>query len=199
MGKSRSKSKSGSTNSRNSKNSTNSKNSRKSRNLNFMGINLTDGLLIIIVLLVVFYVLMDDNKNNNNNNNNKNNNNGGPNVAGFSNNEPFQNNKNNNNNNNNNNNEVKLMLFHAKWCGYCTQFMPKWEELKGTLDNTKTTNGKTIKLHTYESEEKEIMTQYNIKGYPTIKCSNHKGKVLEFKGDRESASDIKEFIEKCSK
>ena len=103
----------------------------------------------------------------------------------------------NNNNNAKNSKGIVLMLFHADWCGHCKDFMPIWETATKTLNNSKTTNGKTLMLDQVESENKEVMKKYKIKGYPTIKCINDKGVVREFKGER-TVEGLKSFADYCS-
>jgi len=178
MAKSARKSKSNKSNSSSSKSSSNSSLNNTLRNL-----DMTDCLLILIVLLVIIYMLMNTGDGGSSNNSVGN--------AGFT--QGFQ----NNNNNAKNSKGIVLMLFHADWCGHCKDFMPIWETATKTLNNSKTTNGKTLMLDQVESENKEVMKKYKIKGYPTIKCINDKGVVREFKGER-TVEGLKSFADYCS-
>jgi thiol-disulfide isomerase/thioredoxin len=178
MAKSARKSKSNKSKSSSSKSSSSKSSSNSSLNNTLRNLDMTDCLLILIVLLVICYMLMNTGDSSNNN-------------AGFT--QGFQNNK----NNDKNSKGIVLMLFHADWCGHCKDFMPIWETATKTLNNSKTTNGKTLMLDQVESENKEVMKKYNIKGYPTIKCINDKGVVREFKGER-TVEGLKSFADYCS-
>ena len=167
-----------------SKSSSSKSSSKSSLNNTLRNLDMTDCLLILIVLLVICYMLMNTGDSSNNNAGNAGN-------AGFT--QGFQNNK----NNDKNSKGIVLMLFHADWCGHCKDFMPIWETATKTLNNSKTTNGKTLMLDQVESENKEVMKKYKIKGYPTIKCINDKGVVREFKGER-TVEGLKSFADYCS-
>lgn len=81
--------------------------------------------------------------------------------------------------------EVTLALFHAEWCGYCKEFMPKWEETVAQLNNTKTKNGKKIKCVAVEADkDKGVMKEYNVSGYPTIMVLNPNKDPVTFDDDR---------------
>jgi thioredoxin 1 len=75
-------------------------------------------------------------------------------------------------------NNIEIMLFKASWCGHCKMFTPTWEKIKKTYKNK-------YNFITYDSEEnKNVMKQWNIKGFPTILIK--KGdQVIEYEGSRE--------------
>jgi thiol-disulfide isomerase/thioredoxin len=97
---------------------------------------------------------------------------------------------------------VKISLYYAEWCGYCTRFMPIWKQFKEYINNSKKpildTDGKqvTVTVKEYEADTK-IAADRNaidkvknlIKGYPTILINDNK----EYDGERTLASMLKHF------
>ena len=77
-----------------------------------------------------------------------------------------------------------LILYHAKWCPHCQNFMSTWEEIKKKL-------GKKIKCIAYEADEnKREIEKANISGFPTlIIIDNDKKSVYD--GDRTTEAIIK--------
>ena len=59
--------------------------------------------------------------------------------------------------------EKVLTLFYANWCGHSKRMLPAWDELEKELDN------RNIKHNKIESEDKETMKKFEIRGFPTIK------------------------------
>ena len=59
----------------------------------------------------------------------------------------------------------KVMLFYADWCGHCKKIKPQWDEA-----STEIGNEKMIKVNVGEGtpEQKELMEQYDVNGFPTI-------------------------------
>jgi thiol-disulfide isomerase/thioredoxin len=157
------------TNSMNSSKNSSSKNSSKnSLNNALSNLDITDALLIIIVILVVYYLLMNNGNNGNNSNSNT--------SEGYA-------------NNNNNNSKPTMMLFHAKWCGHCKTLMPVWKKFKEQAN---------IDVIEYEADEDpDKMSENNVKGFPTIKCSTSGGDVKEYNGER-TVAGLNAFAEECS-
>ena len=87
-------------------------------------------------------------------------------------------------------NKPKLILYYADWCGYCTQFMPVWNEL--------TTHEKmgNVDLAKYNHDSKETQSA-GIKGYPTLMLyvGNNSFKYV---GDR-TIDNIIKFVEEKTK
>ena len=73
-------------------------------------------------------------------------------------------------------------IFHAPWCGHCKTSMP---EFKKAVTEAK---GR-IKLINSD-ENKDLVKQYGIKGFPTI----IKGKTKEIYTGKRNATDIVHFI-----
>ena len=64
--------------------------------------------------------------------------------------------------------DKQLVLFHANWCGYCQTLIPIWENLASThnSDNTKMIQ---IDLGDDNAKTQQIMTDYEISAFPTIR------------------------------
>lgn len=66
-----------------------------------------------------------------------------------------------------------VMLFYVDWCPHCKTAKPEWDNLKSQYEG-KSINGYNIAFVEYNcttetAEISELMTKYNIDGYPTIK------------------------------
>lgn len=61
----------------------------------------------------------------------------------------------------------KLVLFYADWCGHCKKLKPEWDETAAEVNEK---DNKMLKMNCGggSKEEKDIMSKYNIDGYPTI-------------------------------
>lgn len=81
--------------------------------------------------------------------------------------------------------ECVVALFYADWCGHCKQFKPEFEEAMDKLNGQTDKNGKKLRLVKVDCDaQKELASEYNISGYPTVKILNDSGSVIEYKGDR---------------
>jgi thiol-disulfide isomerase/thioredoxin len=55
----------------------------------------------------------------------------------------------------------KIILYHAKWCGHCNTFLPKWNQLKNKYND----------IYIFEEYEEKDMSKEQlseITGFPTI-------------------------------
>jgi len=77
--------------------------------------------------------------------------------------------------------EGKTAIFYASWCGHCRASM---DEFKAAVQGS---NGTVIMIPEGE-ENRKLMKQYNVRGFPTI--VNSSGEV--YKGPRK-AQDIIDF------
>jgi thiol-disulfide isomerase/thioredoxin len=87
--------------------------------------------------------------------------------------------------------KVKVILFHAKWCGHCLKFQPNWEKLKKNITN------KNIEFIDYEdklieelNDDEKKINGNKIAGFPTIKIivsddKNNKIKEYEYAKKRD--------------
>ena len=81
------------------------------------------------------------------------------------------------------NNQAEMILFYVDWCPHCKTAKPEWESLK-TEYATKTVNGYSIIFTEYNctnesAEVEQLMNQYKIEGYPTIKLLKD-NQVIEY-------------------
>lgn len=60
-----------------------------------------------------------------------------------------------------------LMYFFMPECGHCKKFTPEWEKLQGKVDENRAPLRLT-KIDGTEEANKEIVNQYNVRGFPTI-------------------------------
>ena len=73
---------------------------------------------------------------------------------------------------------IKVELYYADWCPHCINFKPIWHKFKKAVD------GK-IKCREYEeSENKELIQQKKINGFPTIRIIID-GEIEEYTGGRD--------------
>ncbi len=81
------------------------------------------------------------------------------------------------------NSDAELIFFFADWCPHCKKAKPHWEEVKQSYSG-KVVNGYTMTFTEMDcsketDEMKQITTEYEIEGYPTIKLIKD-GQVIEY-------------------
>jgi thiol-disulfide isomerase/thioredoxin len=92
--------------------------------------------------------------------------------------------------------EAEFMLFYVDWCPHCKTAKPEWEKVKEKYQG-KTVNGYTVVFKdincTNETPEVEQMiSQYKIEGYPTIKLVKD-GQVIDF-DSKPTQSSLEQFL-----
>jgi thiol-disulfide isomerase/thioredoxin len=80
-------------------------------------------------------------------------------------------------------NKAELLFFYADWCPHCKAAKPIWNDLKAEYEN-KTINGYQVTFTEVDCSEEtteveQLMNQYNIEGYPTIKLLKD-GQIIEY-------------------
>merc|ERR1712050_163426 len=81
-----------------------------------------------------------------------------------------------------NSHDLSLVEFYAPWCGHCKKLEPEFNDASKVLHDA----NEPIKLAKVDATvEKDLATQYNAQGFPTMKIFR-KGKAYEYKGPRTS-------------
>jgi len=105
------------------------------------------------------------------------------------NNEGFQ----NNNKKSNNAEQCDLYVFVADWCPHCKNAKPAIAELK----NNAPANVNVNVVNETDSNSRELMNKYKVRGFPTILLVKADGEVVEF-SERVSADNLNSFVAKNS-
>ncbi|KAK9945823.1 hypothetical protein M0R45_011319 [Rubus argutus] len=90
-----------------------------------------------------------------------------------------------------------VVEFYAPWCGHCKKLAPEYEKAASILSS----NDPPVilaKVDANEEANKGIASEYDVKGFPTIKILRNGGKsIQEYKGPRE-ADGIVAYLKKQS-
>ena len=76
-----------------------------------------------------------------------------------------------------------FIKYYAPWCGHCKKLAPTWEELSGSSDLP----GNVRIAHVDCTQQQDICTQQDIKGYPTLKfhkAGSEEGDRYQVRGER---------------
>jgi thioredoxin-like negative regulator of GroEL len=91
----------------------------------------------------------------------------------------------------------KLCLYYADWCTHCKNFMPEWEKLKSQISSNPDLNNK-LEVTKYNCENnKDICSQANVRGYPTVILHKYDGADyinIEYNGRQRESQEIINFI-----
>jgi len=83
-------------------------------------------------------------------------------------------------------NKQTLIEFYAPWCGHCKKLAPEFEKAAVDL------RGKAVLAKVDATEEKDLATKYNVKGFPTLIWFED-GQQSEYDGGR-TAETIVEWV-----
>ncbi|KAK4276721.1 hypothetical protein QN277_014838 [Acacia crassicarpa] len=90
-----------------------------------------------------------------------------------------------------------VVEFYAPWCGHCKKLAPEYEKAASIL-SSHDPPVVLAKVDANEEQNRDLATQFDVKGFPTIKILRNGGKdVQEYKGPRE-ADGIVEYLKKQS-
>ncbi|KAI9107064.1 hypothetical protein K1719_022592 [Acacia pycnantha] len=90
-----------------------------------------------------------------------------------------------------------VVEFYAPWCGHCKKLAPEYEKAASIL-SSHDPPVVLAKVDANEEKNRDLATQFDVKGFPTIKIMRNGGKdVQEYKGPRE-ADGIVEYLKKQS-
>ena len=85
-----------------------------------------------------------------------------------------------------------VVVFHAPWCGHCTQFMPIWHEAHAEYNSMR--NDNKVKWYAVNSEmDKALMRSQRIDGFPTVRFYHSRTHHVPFKGSR-TVSALRHFV-----
>ncbi|XP_058097456.1 protein disulfide-isomerase [Magnolia sinica] len=88
-----------------------------------------------------------------------------------------------------------VVEFYAPWCGHCKNLAPEYEKAASILSSH---DPPVIlaKVDANDEVNKDLASEYEVKGFPTIKILRNGGKTIqEFKGPRD-ADGIVEYLKK---
>ena len=86
-----------------------------------------------------------------------------------------------------------LVFFYADWCGHCQRFKPEWNKFKNQMNNKKI-NGKVLVIMECSSDEEDLMKEYDINGYPTLKLLDANGREIKEFSDQRNSANLKNFV-----
>ncbi|EYU22977.1 hypothetical protein ABFS82_03G097800 [Erythranthe guttata] len=90
-----------------------------------------------------------------------------------------------------------VVEFYAPWCGHCKKLAPEYEKAASIL-STIDPSVVLAKIDANEEQNKVISSEFEVKGFPTIKILRYGGSVVqEYKGPRE-ADGIVTYLKKQS-
>ena len=95
-----------------------------------------------------------------------------------------------------------VYFFHVDWCPHCKKAAPEWTSFQNEY-NGKMINGYTIITHDVDCTEDrmdssdqniaDMITRFNIQGYPTIKLTTDDGKTVDFES-KITKSSLETFV-----
>ncbi|TKY74256.1 disulfide-isomerase protein [Spatholobus suberectus] len=90
-----------------------------------------------------------------------------------------------------------VVEFYAPWCGHCKKLAPEYEKAASIL-SSHDPPVVLAKIDANDEKNRDLASEYDVRGYPTIKILRNGGKnVQEYKGPRE-AEGIVDYLKKQS-
>uniref|UniRef100_U5ER38 Putative pretaporter n=1 Tax=Corethrella appendiculata TaxID=1370023 RepID=U5ER38_9DIPT len=90
-------------------------------------------------------------------------------------------------------NGVTCVKFYAPWCGHCKRLAPTWEQLAQKFIGHNVV--KIGKVDCTLENNKELCTEQEVNGFPTVFIYKNGEKVSEYNGNR-SLDDLYNFVSK---
>lgn len=92
----------------------------------------------------------------------------------------------------NNKNGKNMLLVYADWCGHCKSLKPIWAQASSEI-NKESQKMFMVNCGGDSDNEKKIMKDYSIDGFPTILIFNNGKYVKNYSGERTKEGLISEF------
>ncbi|KAI8462949.1 MAG: protein disulfide isomerase [Monoraphidium minutum] len=92
-----------------------------------------------------------------------------------------------------NDGKVYFVKYFAPWCGHCKRLAPTWAEL---AEQYKDSDSIAI-AHVDCTTDRDVCTDAEIKGYPTLKVLHNGEEVKAYRGARELDA-LKKFIDETA-
>jgi len=86
---------------------------------------------------------------------------------------------------------VTFVKFFAPWCGHCKRMAPTWDELANKFVGI--AGVKIAKVDCTLAESKEVCSEQDVNGFPTLYIYKNGEKITEYSGNR-SLDDLFEFV-----
>lgn len=90
---------------------------------------------------------------------------------------------------------VTIVKFYAPWCGHCKRMAPTWDDLA-----TKFAGSSIVKIAKVDctlGDNKDLCSEQEVDGFPTVFIYRNGAKVEEYNGSR-TLEDLFEYVSKHS-
>lgn len=88
-------------------------------------------------------------------------------------------------------NDITFVKFYAPWCGHCKRMQPTWEQL--ALKFVGDEKVKIAKVDCTLTENRDLCSEQDVQGFPTIFIYKNGEKITEYNGSR-SLEDMFDFV-----
>ncbi|EFN50563.1 hypothetical protein CHLNCDRAFT_55742 [Chlorella variabilis] len=85
--------------------------------------------------------------------------------------------------------KVYFIKFFAPWCGHCKRLAPTWDQLADSFKDSEQVVIASVDC----TEQKDVCTAAEIRGYPTLKVFHSGAEVDSYRGTRD-LSALKSYI-----
>lgn len=88
---------------------------------------------------------------------------------------------------------ITFVKFYAPWCGHCKRLSPTWDSLRAKFSGKSNVN--IVKVDCNSDENKQLCTEEEVEGFPTLFLYKDGKKISEYSGSR-SLEDLYDFVSK---